>query len=113
MRPRVAARTVVVPFESRAQIICDPDVVARWINVAADDVDDALLDAMHVMDDAWVGPTGISQEIANSLGRCTQIFRWRKLKLSAESADVVRLRGYAASARQHPPVVRSHEWQAR
>jgi hypothetical protein len=34
-------------MESRANIIGDPDVVSWWLNVAADDVDDAFLDAMH------------------------------------------------------------------
>ena len=56
MRPRVAARTVVVPLESRAQIIGDPDVVSRWVYVATNDVNDAFLDAMHVMVDARIGP---------------------------------------------------------
>ena len=47
MRQRVSARTLVVPFESCAQIIRDPDIVSRWINVAAEDVNDAFLDAVH------------------------------------------------------------------
>ena len=47
MRLRMPAWTIVVPFESRAQIICQSDIVSRGINVAADDVNDAFLNAVH------------------------------------------------------------------
>ena len=43
----MSAWTVVVPFESGIQITRDPDVVSWWIGVAANDIDDALLDAVH------------------------------------------------------------------
>ena len=40
-------RTAVVPFQPIADVRCDPDVVSRRIGVAAEDVDDSLLEAMH------------------------------------------------------------------
>ena len=62
-------RTMVVPCESRAQIISDPDVVSGRVDVTTNDVNDAFLDAVHVMDDACIGPTGIVQEIEIRLRR--------------------------------------------
>ena len=47
VRLRVPARTMVVPCESRAQIIGDPDVVSGRVYVTANDVNDAFLDAVH------------------------------------------------------------------
>jgi hypothetical protein len=39
---------MVVPLKSRSQLVGDANVVSRGIDVAAEDVHDALLDAMHV-----------------------------------------------------------------
>ena len=62
----MTAWPMVVPFESRSQIVCDPDVVSRWINVAAEDVDNAFLDAVHVVTKTQaVGPAGISNKLAD------------------------------------------------
>jgi hypothetical protein len=55
MRPCVSARTVVVPVESRSQIVCNPDVVSGGVQVAADDVNDAFLDAMYVLVESRMG----------------------------------------------------------
>lgn len=48
VRLRVAARTEVVPLEARVDVVRDTDVVAAWIYVASENVDNALLDAVHV-----------------------------------------------------------------
>src|SRR5258705_3678296 len=49
MRDRVTARAVVVPLETSADVICDSDVMPIWVGLAAQDVDDPLLDPVH----AW------------------------------------------------------------
>ena len=64
----MSAWAMVVPFESRAQIIGDPDIVLRWINVAADDVNDALLDAVHAEGRSTDRAMRIWREIASVLG---------------------------------------------
>jgi len=88
MRPRVPARTVVVPLESREQIIRDPDVVAEWVHVAADNVDDALLDAVHFKVDST---DRANSNLAGSRIRAqasTLIVRSRTLNSFAESAPL-------------------------
>jgi len=47
MTDRVTARSVVVPLETSADVICDSDAMAIWVGIAAQDIDDPLLDPMH------------------------------------------------------------------
>ena len=45
----VAGWTVVMPFETIAHAICEPNGVARWISVTAKDVDDPFFDSVHAI----------------------------------------------------------------
>src|SRR6185503_9835836 len=42
------ARAVVMPFESVAHVVGDPDVLPRRIGFASQDVDDSLFDSVHL-----------------------------------------------------------------
>ena len=49
MRTGIAARTVIVPFETSVNVIGETNVVLRGDGPAPQDVDDALLDAVHLV----------------------------------------------------------------
>src|SRR5262249_53414937 len=44
---RVSRRPVIVPFESLTHVVCQANVVTRWIDVTSQDVDNAFLNSMH------------------------------------------------------------------
>ena len=50
---RMTARTVIVPVQSIQYVAGDPHVVARWIGIGSEDVNNPLLDSVH----AWTGRT--------------------------------------------------------
>lgn len=56
-RRRVAAWSMVVPFQPRTGITRDPHIVTRRVHVAADDVDEPLFDAVHPGEDAIQAPS--------------------------------------------------------
>lgn len=44
----MAAWTVIVPLETIADVVCDADVMSLRISVTSQDVDDSLLDPVHL-----------------------------------------------------------------
>lgn len=84
-------------------------IVSRWIDVAADDVDDAFLDAVHgiearkhwaqrITPEIKIGSDGYDETSTKQRSACRRICseEWGQL-------SEVRLRGFAASARQPSP----------
>jgi hypothetical protein len=61
MPDSVATRTVVMPVEATAHIVCDSDVVMRWVGVASEDVDDPFFDTMH----AWLCAQAVRRTESN------------------------------------------------
>jgi hypothetical protein len=38
---------MIVPMKPASNVICNPDVMARWLGITPDHVDDPLLGTMH------------------------------------------------------------------
>ena len=67
------ARALVVPAETIAQVVCDPNIVARGVGVAPKDIDDALGDPVHVSRKRTDQATRESCEYAGSKSRIGRI----------------------------------------
>lgn len=93
---------MVVPFQATLDLRSHADVVARWIDIATKDVHEPHTDAAHTGDNAQSAPRPhppILRGSQRAAFRRAQELRYQGGLHVAETAGV-RLRGFAASARQ-------------
>ena len=85
VRHGVAGWPVVMPIKTITHVICDPDVMTRWIDLTSNDVSDPFFNAVHR------SPTGMEQTSAKS-ARCRQIaFSCTQNLRSGKGRRVVRI----------------------
>jgi hypothetical protein len=72
---RVSAWAVVVPFEPISNVTRSADVMASWICIAANDIDDLLLDSVHPIQRRMQRAVQNSSRLDLQCLRCTQLLR--------------------------------------